>query len=185
MATRDKLKISQPGLITPELWNALVDVAFGGLITAFNGGSYARVDGVGTILAVKQGGAAGTAGFPFQVIPSGSGEVRVRFGTIDGIVPTGMTFGDVPPFTLSVSGSGAVVAQITVVAGAITEVQIVSQESVSADSLDYDEDGLAVGTAYLVLAFFSTDSGVISVSQSVSGSQDVMLCGASIYYQLI
>jgi hypothetical protein len=59
------------------------------------------------------GGGGGSTTTPFEVLANGAGSIRVRYGTVNGILPDGMSIGDSPIFTLSVSGDKWIILHLT------------------------------------------------------------------------
>lgn len=187
----EKLRISSPGLIPPKLWNQVIDVLERVTILKFEGGSLNVTKG-GTILGAGRssggsGGETAAATHPFQLIDASerdeSGEIttaklRVVYGTIQGIAPSGFSDGDTPPFILDVASSGIVYGSITrdSTTGAITSRDVSSGAAIPDSS---ETEG------YFEIGSFAVSGSSMFIGQAISGSQAYQFCGGDHLWGLV
>jgi hypothetical protein len=141
----------------------------------------ARITGDGTYISLLKmptpGGAAPSTEHPFQLSQT-TGEdpeltyIRVRYGTIDGVAPTGMSLGDDPPYVLTPdTESGVIYAVVTwdPEVGA----PLLSRDLGQAEELPEDEDD----TAHVEIGSWTTDENDnIILAQAITNSIDVVIC---------
>ena len=135
-----------------------------------------RQDGNGTYIglaaALPRGGGTSTPSVhPFQ-LSQASGEdpeliyARVRYGTVNGEMPTGMSLGDDPPYILELTEAEA---------GVIWLGGTLDETTLEINSLWIDQ-GAALPTEetdfeiYLELGSYSITDGALSLAQSVTSS---------------
>lgn len=99
-------------------------------------------------------------------------QIRVRYGTIDGVAPTGMSLGDDPPYLLTPStATGVVYAVVTwdPEVGA----PLLSRDLGQAATLPADEDD----TAHVEIGSWTTDENDnIVLAQAVTNIIEVIIC---------
>jgi hypothetical protein len=134
----------------------------------------------GTALAVvptRRGGSSSPDEHPFQLFTVVDPEteeiqIRIRYGTIDGVAPTGMSLGDDPPYLLTPdTESGVIYAVVTwdPEVGA----PLLSRDLGQAEELPEDEEG----TAHVEIGSWTTDeSDNIILAQAITNSIDVVIC---------
>lgn len=141
----------------------------------------ARVTGDGTHISLLKmptpGGGGSLVQHPFQLTVSVNPEteaqqIRVRYGTIDGVAPTGMSLGDDPPYLLTPStATGVVYAVVTwdPEVGA----PLLSRDLGQAATLPADEDD----TAHVEIGSWTTDENDnIVLAQAVTNIIEVVIC---------
>ena len=138
----------------------------------------------GRAIDANPGGASGggSTSHPFQLIDASdrdsggsitSVNIRIRYGTLAGVAPSGMSLGDEPPYILSGLGSdGYIWLGLTRDAGtgAITSRFIDSGAAVPADTAT---DG------FLEIGNWSLTGDDLSIAQAISGSQGHNYCGGT------
>jgi len=134
----------------------------------------------GTSLAVvpaRRGGSSASNEHPFQLLQAVGDNpeltyIRVRYGTIDGVAPTGMSLGDDPPYLLTPdTESGVIYAVVTwdPEVGA----PLLSRDLGQAEELPEDEEG----TAHVEIGSWTTDENDnIILAQAITNSIDVIIC---------
>lgn len=140
-------------------------------------------DGQGKRIDVQSGSSGANATqFPFQLIDAsknGSTNIRIRYGTVNGMDPAGMSVGDNPPYVLTGLGSSGrvwVELDFTVSSGifSATAASLDSGSDVPDDDLP---DGDGDGKVYRQLGNWSTSSGSIVIAQDVQYSLIGQICG--------
>lgn len=135
----------------------------------------ADVPGGRAINAAPQGaGGGGNLEHPFQLINEsevGSIKIRVRYGTLKGIAPSGMSVGDDPTYVLSgLSSSGIIWLGLTrdTTSGAITS-RYIDKGTVVPDNTSSD--------GYFQIGSWVVTDGTMHIAQAISGSIDHQYCG--------
>jgi len=138
-------------------------------IAVYETGAGTRID-----LADNRRGRGGVApDHPFQLTvttdPEGSPDVeviRVRYGTINGVAPTGMTVGDEPPYFLTPSGTEGIIYAVVVFDRSVASCPILSRDLGMDAELPTDDQE----TAHIEIGSYNTVDDRIVVAQAVSGS---------------
>lgn len=128
----------------------------------------------GTLIKLKIGSGGGSFIHPFHLKDASNAidgtQVRVYFGTVNGVIPEDMTTGDDPIFIIPVTGEGAIWLEVLVdVDGAVDVVTIDAGTETPPDDSDADLFYLTIGT-------FIVDGDIVLVSDSLSGSQTFSRC---------
>lgn len=137
--------------------------------------TFAGSNAVSEILGEGGGAGGGTPAptHPFQLsdaTSAGTAKVKILFGMVNGITPTGMT---APSLTLTVGSSGYVVLAVTTDAsGVATSAAISIAASMPSDTSTLGHIGLGYVTK-------NTGPTSVTCSQSVSGSLAHMMCGTT------
>ncbi len=141
---------------------------------------FANGSGVNLELIVGGGGSSSTAAFPFQLVDASThddgAQVRVRYGTVNSMIPDGMVAGDHPPLIESVSDGDFIFlhASWDTALAAIASLEIVSDTSIPADDTGSD------GEYYLQIGSVSVDTmpdiPVVTIAQSIQTSQVLSVC---------
>ena len=98
-----------------------------------------------------------------------SNDVRVFTGFVAGLLPTGMSYGDDPPFLLEgLSGSGVIYAKLTT----DTNGEPTSADILSGAALPEDDDT----HAHYPLGSFEVVAGIVTVPESSSGNLNYVRC---------
>lgn len=117
---------------------------------------------------------------PFHLVNASSiidgARVRVYYGTVNSVEPTGMTSGDVPPFYIAVADGNKVYLQATwsTSGGNITALTIAAASSLPAD------DTTDNGVYHLEIGSVSVNSvpspPVVTPVDNLTGSQSLVVC---------
>jgi hypothetical protein len=140
----------------------------------------ARITGDGTYISLLKmptpGGTATSTEHPFQLSQT-TGEdpeliyARVRYGTVNGTTPTGMSLGDDPPYVL----------ELTEAAGHIYLGLTVDEETLLIDSLYIDQAAEMPEAedfeAFLEIGSYSVTNGSASFGQAVTSSLAYLRAG--------
>jgi hypothetical protein len=138
------------------------------------GGISVRQSGDGTYitLAAKRGkgGGASPTQHPFQLLSvteNNTNKIRVRYGTINGVAPTGMSLGDDPPYLLTPNGTTGVVYAVATFDRSNIAAPATSRNLGLAALLPEDDEN----AAHLEIGSWSTnqDGGLI-LAQAVTAS---------------
>ncbi len=137
----------------------------------------ARVTGDGTHISLLKmptpgGGGAPPVQHPFQLIVTVDPEteaqqIRVRYGTISGTAPTGMSLGDDPPYILTPTTASGVVYAVVVFDRTDAGSPILSRDIALAETLPEDEDD----TAHIEIGSWTSDEDDnLIIAQAVTAS---------------
>lgn len=133
-----------------------------------------RQDGNGTYIglaaALPRGGAASQAVHPFQLTQTAGEDpeliyVRVRYGTVNGQMPTGMSAGDDPPYLLELTAASGVVylgATLDETTFEINSMWIDQAATIPAETTDFE--------TYVELGSYTVADGVVTLAQSATSS---------------
>lgn len=128
----------------------------------------------GRMIEAEPGSSSSSRTHPFQLSDASEGnakKIRVRAGTINGVMPVGFSEGDSPTFVLNVGSKGFVYLIVTV------------------DGTTFEINSRTVGTASAVPAntttnfhqpcgnFRTSDEGTLVIATTIGGSQHFELCG--------
>ncbi len=137
-------------------------------------------NGSGVNLELIVGGGASATVFPFQLTDASNADdgarVRVRYGTVNSVIPDGMVSGDDPPFYLLVSDGDFIFLHATwdTATGLIDSLEIVSDNPIPADDTGTD------GEYYLQIGSVAVDTmptvPVVTIAQSVISSLALNVC---------
>lgn len=110
--------------------------------------------------------------FPFKGIKLGNGDIRIVYGTVNGVEPDGMIPGDNPPYTFTPSGTGYAWLKITTDATTfeITDREIGNGASIPANTST---------TWYNQILSYTVSGPDIAIAQAIISSQWFQLCGGS------
>jgi len=125
----------------------------------------------GVLLATRPGrGGSQRIEHPFQltaVRQNNANKIRVRYGTIQGAAPSGMSLGDDPPYLLTPSGSSGVVYAVVTFNRSEASTPITSRSLGVAGELpedDIDKTHNEIGS------WTTNDAGRLVIAQSVTTS---------------
>lgn len=124
----------------------------------------------------QSGGNSGAAG-GFKCEASGSA-IRVYFGAVNSLIPSGMSFGDVPPFIITPGSTSGVVC-LSVTVGTTGPATGIAQSANVGTFASVPSDAEPV--FYLIIGSFDSSSGNMVVSAGGMGNgvgdQSFELCG--------
>lgn len=115
---------------------------------------------------------------PFQLINSSEGstiKIRIRYGTVNSIIPDGMSPGDTPPYILTINIDVGVIYLI------VTTDDDFLINDVSIDFAAELPEAPDDFTFYRSLGTFSVDGKTVSLAQDVRGSQQFKWCGTGLF----
>lgn len=142
--------------------------------------------GSGRMINVQPAGVSSPAStHPFKLVDASENmpKIRVMFGTVNGIQPSGMSPGDDPPYFVTPSGAGYVWLGITFEDDSgITSRWIDYGASVPGNPNPDDWEGS--GNFYRQIGSYSVTDDGISLGQALSGSQEVNICDGSALWGL-
>ncbi len=115
--------------------------------------------------------------FPFQllvVVVSSVQKIRVRYGTVNGTEPSGMSPGDDPPYIIAPDGTTGYVYLVVGVDDdyAMTSLSIDVGATVPADT---------TSELYLQIGSYAGAGTALVLAQSISGSQGYKWCGSPLF----
>lgn len=115
----------------------------------------------------------GSDPFPFQVVQTAPGEVKVRYGTVNSVAPA-----QVNPDLALATAFGSSPAKLWLAVSLDSTTQEVTSVTVQTG-----EPGANSPTsAKILIATISWSSGQASIGQNLSGSQQLVSCGSNHYW---
>lgn len=141
------------------------------IIRVVNGTFRKLPGGTEITVAPQRGGGTSTQTFhPFQLSQTTGDDpdliyVRVRYGTVNGEMPTGMSIADDPPYILQLTEASGVVYLGATLDGTTFEINSLWIDQ--AATLPIEETELE---AYLEIGSYSVADGAVAIAQSVTSS---------------
>jgi hypothetical protein len=121
--------------------------------------------------------------FPFKLLDASTADghkIRVVYGLVGGAAPDGMSPGDVPPYTIDVTGpTGFVYLGV----GTDDDYNITSRFIDTAETVPPDNDTLGEGPSefYCQIGSFSINDDTLTIAQGISGSQGFRWCNGGLF----
>jgi len=151
------------------------------------GGTVRKLPGGTEITVDTERGGSSPSTHPFQLTvvtnPTNPSEkqIRVRYGTINNVAPTGMSLGDDPPYLLTPSGTEGIIYAVVVFDRSDASCPILSRDLGMDDELPPDDQE----TAHIEIGSYVVDGQKITVAQAVSGSLFVDPYGFTFQWGLV
>jgi hypothetical protein len=143
-------------------------------ITRVIGGTFRKLPG-GTEIQVNtaRGGGGPRPVHPFQLSLTRTqsaptvDKIRIRYGTINAVAPSGMSLGDDPPYLLTPSTTSGLIYAVVTFDRELAATPITSRSlGVAEDELPED----TIDTAHIEIGSWATVDDRLELAQSVSGS---------------